>query len=38
MKSSRFTEEQIALALQQAETVVLEACLEMQISEQTYYR
>ena len=37
---SRFTEEQIAFALKQAETgtPVLEVCRKMGVSEQTYYR
>lgn len=40
MKKSRFTEEQIAFALQQAEygTAVVEVCRKMGISEQTIYR
>lgn len=40
MKRSRFTEQQIAFALQQAEsgTPVLEVCRKMGISEQTFYR
>ena len=40
MKKSRFTEEQIAFALRQAEggTPVREICRKMQISEQTFYR
>ena len=40
MKKSRFTEQQIAFALQQAEggTPVGEVCRKMGISEQTFYR
>lgn len=40
MKKSRFTEEQIAYALRQAElgTKVVEVCRKMGISEQTFYR
>lgn len=40
MKKSQFTEQQIAFALQQAETgtAVGEVCRKMGISEQTYYR
>jgi putative transposase len=40
MKTSKFTEEQIAFALRQAETGirVLEDCRKMGISEQTFYR
>jgi putative transposase len=40
MRKSRFTEEQIAFALKQAETgtPVLEVCRKMGVSEQTYYR
>ena len=40
MKRSRFTEQQIAFVLQQAEsgTPVLEVCRKMGISEQTFYR
>lgn len=40
MKRSRFTEQQIAFALQQAETgtAVAEVCRKMGITEQTYYR
>jgi len=40
MKTSKFTEEQIAFALRQAETGtrVLEVCRKMPISEQTFYR
>ena len=40
MKRSRFTEQQIAFALQQAEggTPVAEVCRKMGISEQTFYR
>lgn len=40
MKRSRFTEQQIAFALQQAEggTPVGEVCRKMGISEQTFYR
>jgi putative transposase len=40
MRKSRFTEEQIALALKQTETgtPVLEVCRKMGVSEQTYYR
>ena len=40
MKKSKFTEEQIAFALRQAEsgTRVAEVCRKMGISEQTFYR
>ena len=40
MKKSKFTEQQIAFALQQAEsgTVVAEVCRKMGISEATFYR
>jgi putative transposase len=40
MKKSKFTEAQIAFALQQAEsgTRVAEVCRKMGISEQTFYR
>ena len=40
MKRSRFTDQQIAFALQQAAagTAVLEVCRKMGISEQTFYR
>jgi putative transposase len=40
MKKSRFTEEQIAFALRQAETgtPAREVCRKMGISEQTFYR
>ena len=40
MKSSRYTPEQVAFALRQAEggTPVLELCRKMGISEQTLYR
>jgi putative transposase len=40
MKTSKFTEEQIAFALRQAETGtrVSEVCRKMGISEQTFYR
>jgi len=40
MKKSKFTEEQIAFALRQAETGtrVAEICRKMGISEQTYFR
>ena len=40
MKRSRFTERQIAFALQQAEagTPVLEVCRKMGVTEQTFYR
>jgi putative transposase len=40
MKKSKFTEEQIAFALRQAETGtrVAEICRKMGISEQTFYR
>jgi putative transposase len=39
MKKSRFTDQQIAFALQQAEagTSVAEVCRKMGISEQTFY-
>ncbi len=40
MKKSKFTEEQIAYALRQAEsgTPVLDLCRKLGISEQTFYR
>ena len=40
MKKSRFTEEQIAFALKQAETgtAIEEVCRKMAISQQTFYR
>jgi len=40
MKKSKFTEEQIAFALRQAEsgTRVAEVCLKMGIAEQTFFR
>jgi len=40
MRRKRFTEEQIAFALRQAEhgTKVVEVCRKMGISEQTFYR
>jgi putative transposase len=40
MKKSQFTDQQIAFALQQAETgtAVGEVCRKMGVSEQTYYR
>ena len=40
MKSSRYTSEQIAIALKQAEggTPVLEVCRKMGVAEQTFYR
>ena len=40
MKKTRFTEEQIAFALRQADSGVLvaEVYRKLQISEQTYYR
>ena len=40
MKKSRYTDQQIAFALQQAETGtrVAEVCRKMGISEQTFYR
>lgn len=40
MKKSKFTEEQIAYALRQAEsgTPVLDICRKLGISEQTFYR
>ena len=40
MRKSRFSEEQIAFGLKQAETgtPVLEVCRKMGVSEQTYYR
>jgi putative transposase len=40
MKKSKFTEQQIAFALQQAEsgTAVSELCRKLGISEQTFYR
>jgi len=40
MRKSQFTEEQVAMALRQAEagTPVAEICRKLQISEQTFYR
>ena len=40
MKKSRFTEEQIAFALHQAEggAAVRDVCRKMGVSEQTFYR
>ena len=40
MKKSKFTEEQIAFALRQAEsgTSVVEVCRKMGIAEQTFFR
>jgi putative transposase len=40
MKRKRFTEEQIAMALRQAEagTPVVEICRKLQVTEQTFYR
>lgn len=40
MRKSKFTEEQIAMALRQAEggTPVAEICRKLQVSEQTFYR
>jgi len=40
MKRSRFTEEQITMALRQAEagTPVADICRKLQVTEQTYYR
>ena len=40
MRQSRFTEEQIALALRQAEggTPVVEICRKLQVTEQMFYR
>ena len=40
MRTSRFTHEQIAMALRQAEsgTPVAEICRKLEISEQTFYR
>lgn len=40
MKKSKFTEQQIAFALQQGEsgTAITEICRKLGISEQTYYR
>ena len=40
MKKSRFSEQQIAMALRQAEagTPVAEICRKLQVTEQTFYR
>lgn len=40
MRTSRFTEEQIAMALRQAEagTPVAEICRKLQVTESTFYR
>jgi len=40
MRTSRYTEEQIALALRQAEagTAVTEICRKLQVAETTFYR
>lgn len=40
MRKSRYTQEQIAMALRQAEagTPVVEICRKLEVSEQTFYR